>query len=1063
MRMSSRLFLLVLWGVLLSACGGGGGGGGNGGGNSSVASSASSVSSSSSVQPQTFLLGTQVTGSGSISPTSAQVTAGNTQSFTLTPAEGFELASTGGCAGSLNGSVFTTAAITAACTLTASFTPIEFSLSGTVTGLSGSIILALQVNAEQELLTISSNGGFAFQRSLLHGQGYQVAISTQPQGQSCQLTNEFGLVAGSNITNLAVACVALNATASVSGKITAVAGIVVDSTINDRFAPFVDNSSPLQPQAINNRVTLHGFASQDATGGNSVEERYADEPNEDDYYLASLQAGQIIQLQVVDFAGFDVGSQYQGDLDLYLFDLQGDRIAFSNSVTEFEEVVVPTDGDYLVNVWAFSGTSKYVLRLLPPAAENLQVGTHAEFVPHEMIVQLDKTVDSAQMKAQMGDLVAFRHQDKSRPTLVQMQPQVLSLSASGKQKTKAYSSRGLEDLRQVNAKLYDQLVTLRNIKAMRMQPGVSYVEPNYIRRTLRDPNDPGYPSQWHYNAISLPQAWDISVGARPVGQEVLVAVLDTGVYLAHPDLTSQLTAGYDFIGNPQSAGDGDGIETDADDPGDSDQRGQSSWHGTHVAGTIAASSNNNSGVAGVAWGARIMPIRVLGLNGGTSYDVIQGLRYAARLSNDSGTLPARRADIANLSLGGGGGSLAEQNAYTAARATGMIIVAAAGNDNTSSPSYPAAYDGVISVSATDFANQRAPYSNFGSSIDLAAPGGDVTVDLNGDGYADGVLSALADDTSGNRQPTYGFYHGTSMAAPHVAGVLALMKAVYPNLTPDQVDSLIQAGSLSDDLGVAGRDNSYGYGLINALKAVRAAADLAAGAPLPEWPAQVRASPASLNLGLAVSASLSLANQGGGDPQITSATANRPWLSVSPVTVSAKGLGSYQVSINRTGLDAGYYQGQINFAVSGADPVAVVVNMQVGSVSSDGELTQLYVLLLDQTLTGVQQVTPTRSGKELLYSFNNVPAGDYTVIAGSDIDVDLIICQSGESCGAYPSLAQRQVISVQGVNLTGVDFVADILGNFSTLGANSAETPTAEPGFPRRPIELVSDGQGVKRD
>jgi serine protease len=712
----------------------------------------------------------------------------------------------------------------------------------------------------------------------------------------------------------------------------------------------------------------------------------------------------------------------------------------------------------LVNVWAYDGISKYVLRILPPNTQTLAVASSEEFVAHEMIVQFKKGVaNGVKMKAQLGSLATLTHTDTNRPALIKTQPQVVSFANAQGQKASPRSSRALAELQQLNPAIYDQIVTLRNIKAMRLQDGVEYAEPNYRRYAQRVPNDPGYINQWHYSAIGLPQAWDVSTGTKPAGQEVLVAVIDTGVYLNHVDLAGQLIAGYDFIADSQSAGDGNGIDANADDPGDSNQRGQSSWHGTHVAGTIAAASNNNTGAAGVAWGARIMPIRVLGKDGGTSYDVMQGLRYAARLSNDSGTLPARRADIANLSLGGGGGSLAEQNAYAAARATGMIIVAAAGNDSTSSPSYPAAYESVISVSATDFLNQKTSYSNYGSTIDVAAPGGDVTADLSGDGSVDGVLSLLVDDTSGSRKSAYDFYEGTSMAAPHVAGVLALMKTVHPALTPEQVDNLLQAGAITDDLGAVGRDNNFGYGLINALKAVRAATDLAAGAPLPELPPQLRITPASVNLGLSSSVNVTVGNQGGGDPQVTSVTDDSQWLSVSSVTIDGKGLGSYRISANRTGLEDGYYQGQVTFTIDSVQQLTLAVNMQVGSVASAGQLTQMYVLLLDpDTQESVQQAIPVRSGSALNYTFTDVPIGDYTLIAGSDIDVDLYICQSGEVCGAYPSLALRQIISVKGVDLTGVDLVADILGNFSESNAAAQH----DPGKAVEANETV--GYGVRR-
>lgn len=272
--------------------------------------------------------------------------------------------------------------------------------------------------------------------------------------------------------------------------------------------------------------------------------------------------------------------------------------------------------------------------------------------------------------------------------------------------------------------------TIRVIKALRMRKDVLYAEPNYIvRPTATVPNDKYYPLQWHYPLINLPQAWEISTGT-----DAIVAVIDTGVLLAHPDLQGQLLPGYDFISDPAMALDGDGIDNNPNDPGDGGQGNSSIFHGTHVAGTIAAATNNDIGVAGIAWNARIMPLRALGKGGGTLYDIDQAIRYAAGLSNDSGTLPARRADIINLSLGGGGYSRSEQDVVTQARNQGVIIVAAAGNDAGATPYYPASYDGVVSVSDVGIDKTLAPYSNYGPDVDVAAPGGDMSADRNNDGY-----------------------------------------------------------------------------------------------------------------------------------------------------------------------------------------------------------------------------------------------------------------------------------------------------------------------------------------
>ncbi|MHC4452868.1 MAG: S8 family serine peptidase, partial [Planctomycetota bacterium] len=366
---------------------------------------------------------------------------------------------------------------------------------------------------------------------------------------------------------------------------------------------------------------------------------------------------------------------------------------------------------------------------------------------------------------------------------------------------------------------------------------------NHLRRATATPNDELYVSQWHYPLINLPQAWDVTTGTS----DTLVAVIDTGVVRGHPDLEGSLPTeegnGYDFISSASSANDLDGIDPDWNDEGNpSDAILASSFHGTHVTGTIAAATNNQEGVAGINWNAQIMPLRVLGRGGaGSAFDIQQAVLYAAGLPNDSNTLPDRRADIMNLSLGGSGSSQAEQQIYTMARDAGVIIVAAAGNESSPVPSYPAAYDGVVSVSAVGPTKELAPYSNFGNSVDVAAPGGDMSEDLDGDGQLDGVLSTLSQDFF-LFPYIYDYYQGTSMASPHVAGVASLMKGLNPDLTPAGFDALLVSGELTDDLGASGRDDRYGHGLINAIKAVTAG-----GGPGPVDPELV-VTPRALNFG-----------------------------------------------------------------------------------------------------------------------------------------------------------------------------------------------------------------------
>lgn len=291
--------------------------------------------------------------------------------------------------------------------------------------------------------------------------------------------------------------------------------------------------------------------------------------------------------------------------------------------------------------------------------------------------------------------------------------------------------------------------TLARIAALAAMPGVAYAEPNAICHAMAEPNDDYYNLQWHYPLIHLPEAWNITTGSS----SVIVAVLDTG-RTNHPDLATNQSGGYDFISSSSIAGDGNGRDADPTDVGDAGGGGnRSSFHGTHVAGTIGATTNNGVGVAGVCWNVQLMHVRVLGGGGGSTADIAEGIRYAARLSNAAGVLPPTRAHIINMSLGGPGFSQTLQNAVTAARNAGVTVFAAAGNEDTSELFSPAGLADVICVSAVDVRRAKAPYSNFGPAVDLACPGGDTGVDWTGDSYADGVLSHSTTTVPSRRGPS----------------------------------------------------------------------------------------------------------------------------------------------------------------------------------------------------------------------------------------------------------------------------------------------------------------------
>ncbi|MEL6871082.1 MAG: S8 family peptidase [Pseudomonadota bacterium] len=331
-------------------------------------------------------------------------------------------------------------------------------------------------------------------------------------------------------------------------------------------------------------------------------------------------------------------------------------------------------------------------------------------------------------------------------------------------------------------------------------PNVAYAEVDQLLQPMATPNDSRYNEQWHYfeatGGLNLPTAWDTTTGTG-----VVVAVIDTG-YLPHVDLNANLLPGYDMISDASVGVDGNGRDSNARDPGDASAAGEcgpgeparsSSWHGTHVAGTVAAVTNNGSGIAGVAYGARVVPVRALGKCGGFTSDIADSIIWSSGGSVPGVPANANPADVINMSLGGGGScSTTTQNAINTARNNGATVVVAAGNSNTNASGFnPANCSGVISVAATNRSGGRAFYSNFGSVVDVAAPGGDVRGGASG-----GVLSTLNSGTQGPVSDNYEFYQGTSMAAPHVAGLAALLKAADSSLTPTQIENTITSTARS---------------------------------------------------------------------------------------------------------------------------------------------------------------------------------------------------------------------------------------------------------------------------
>lgn len=307
------------------------------------------------------------------------------------------------------------------------------------------------------------------------------------------------------------------------------------------------------------------------------------------------------------------------------------------------------------------------------------------------------------------------------------------------------------------------------LEALSRDNRVEFAEKDYIAQAVGTANDPYYTSgqEWYLGKIQAPSAWDITTGTS----SLVVAVIDTGANYSHPDLQGKLLAGYDFVNSDTDPNDDNG-------------------HGTGTSGIVGANSNNSTGMASVAWNVSILPLKVLDASGSGSYsNIAMAINYAA----DNG------ARIINMSLGGTYNSSTVQSAVNYAWSKGVVLIAAAGNNGNSTTFYPAACNNVVAVAATDSTDTRTSWSNYGSYVDLSAPGANILTTYN----------------SG-----YSSVNGTSFSSPITAGIAALVASVQPSLSNSQIVDVLLKNS--DDIGAAGYDVYYGYGRVNAYRAVAAA-------------------------------------------------------------------------------------------------------------------------------------------------------------------------------------------------------------------------------------------------
>lgn len=763
----------------------------------------------------------------------------------------------------------------------------------------------------------------------------------------------------------------------VTGTVSVTGDAVLDSDTNNPNNEFQRNNVegenyPIESaaQAIESISTMVGYAHRAGSGPVGVT---FEEGDRSDIFIVDAVKGQRFTLTI--------GDPIRGDLDLYLWNESIDTVASSLSGSSAAEVVVaPEDGRYFLHVYAWSGASVYEIT----ADFDGEVTSPAELKIGEAIVTLKSggSMTTSQRVAAFGgiasqfDLKALT-QSMGVTGLLKAQDVVAQMKLTGDfPMLDAYATQEGRE----------RAATELMIKQIASYPGVAAAQPNYIYRSHATTNDPRLEEMWQLDLINVPAAWDTTTG----DPNVVIAIVDTGNLSQHPDLIGKSTAGYDFISSSGNS-DGDGIDADPEDSmplTDTCSGGSTFYHGAHVAGTAAATGDNEEGIVGVSYTAELMHIRVLdGRCGGSTYDVAQGVLYAIGAENDSGEVPERPADVVNMSLGGGGYDAYFESVLQDAEARGVIVAASSGNDGASSVGFPARYDTTIAVGSVGFDGEVTSYSNRGENLDLVAPGG---------GNGAGILSLHKSEEGF----TYTEGNGTSMATPHAAGIFALMKGLHPDITPERVRSFIEAGVITQEMGNEGFDTLSGYGLLDAEKAINVALDDAAGTF--RFPARFVLSDDELYFTEVMTAELVITNTGEIPADVSEVTSSETWVTLERLDEQEDdAVGRWSIAVNGEGLEAGFYSSDVRFVGVDEEGTEVVTTFKARlRIGKDGvgDVGVISVVLLSADSLAEVNSTITTAADGYSYRLGVPEAGTYKIAAGGDIDFNGEVCTAGEACG-----------------------------------------------------------------
>jgi serine protease len=817
-------------------------------------------------------------------------------------------------------------------------------------------------------------------------------------------------------------------TFTLSGTISIDSRSDIDADVMDVSGLQEQNNQIETPQDLSNPVTLGGYLSGNQGTYNTGT---AYDKDTKDFFRVTLLKEQ--QVRVTTFLANDALTPLNVNVTLHALDdalNESTTTPLTFNSARSQSMTVPNDGRYIIELSAEEDLSSPVLYTLAISqtlsvsanSGSLSASENTHFVPGELVVRL-KEVNSTQTahtnkrpsKKRVITNFEHKHQLQHQKNIGGI-GSVYKINMTSNRKTLALESNLAETSQASDLNLKWQ--TLMAIEQLNADSDVLFAEPNYILKASTVPakvNDPGFSRQWNLPMIEAPAAWEAATG-----QGVTVAVVDSGIDTNHLDLINNInfTDGYDFISDAALAND--------DEPGPDNNPHDTGTllHGSHVSGIIAAQGNNDIGVAGVAYNATIMSLRALGVdNSGTNSDIASAILYAAGLTNSSGLTPTKKADIINLSLGSTARPLVLENAINAALAEGIIIVAASGNEGSTTRQYPAAFDGVIAVSSVNDNKILSNFSNHGAHIDVTAPGGTGVNNRLFDGFQDGILSTLFANE-------YAEYTGTSMAAPHVAAVAALMKSINSEMTNTTFAEALNNGELTEALQ---NTDFYGNGLINAAKAVNWALESQGESLLP---ASLSIYPTQLGfIDANTESTLVLNNPGTGVLSVTELSTNNDWIEIAEFqagSVNAAKLGKYRIKVNNTVLAPNSVNsGEISvyYSIDGTPAEPIIIDVfNANNQQTDATIGSLLVSLsyadendAKKSLVQFALVEARKGVNQYTYEFVNVPNGSYLLQAGTNNDLDASILDLGEAKGQYPHFTQTEFIQVNNENLSDLDF------------------------------------------